>query len=178
MNFKPLASLSLVCLLLSVPGMADTLYSNGPINGNDNAVGISYIQEVSDSFGLGSASTIGSISFGAWVLEGDAPLNVSWSISSAPAGGTIYASGTSSLTNSLFCTKGPSCGLNQYDVYNSAFSTNVSLDQGSYYLTLSNATTVKNNGFDWDENDGIGCSGVGCPSSAYVFISATVRSDG
>jgi hypothetical protein len=167
-------------VLLSLPAFADSqLYTNGPINGDYHAWSLGSGNTVSDSFGLGSASVLGSISFGDWVSKGDTPLSITWSISSSPlGGGTVFASGTSSLTNTLFCSAGPLCGDGNYNVYTSAFATKVALSPGSYYLNLSNiAATARNNLAGWDENDGVGCSGVGCPSGAYDSTTGAVGSE-
>lgn len=158
-----------LCLLLSLPAWADSqLYTNGPINGNNDNFTLGDGYTVSDSFGLGSNSTISSISFGAWVFPGDTPLTVAWSITSGINGGTVYGSGTSSLTNTLFCSAGLSCGQAGLDVYTSAFLTNVALGAGTYYLNLTNATTVENHHAYWDLNAGVGCAGFGCPTKAYL----------
>jgi hypothetical protein len=165
--------LTSACLLLSLPAMAGSeLYTNGPINGNSNAwYVVGGVQTISDSFGLPSTSTIGSISFGDWVLEafgGNAALTVTWSITSAPNGGTVFGSGTSSLTNTLFCSSSLTCGLGNFNVYTSSFPTNVALNAGSYYLNLLNISTSNGSEAGWDINSGVGCAGTGCPSSAYA----------
>ena len=160
--------ISSLCLLLSLSAWAGSvLYTNGPVNGNIRAwdIGSSLGFTVSDSFGLGSASTIGSISFGDVVFPGETPLTITWSISSSKlGGGTVFASGTSSLTNTLVCLSGPGCS---FDVYSSLFSTNVALGAGTYWLNFSGSSTANGDVELWDENDGVGCSGVGCPSTAY-----------
>jgi hypothetical protein len=163
--------LTAVCLLLSLSAMADSqLYTNGPVSGNNPATGFRSVTGTdtgSDSFGLASASTITSISFGDWVTRGDTPLTVTWSISSAPNGGTIYASGTSSLSSTFFCSASSSCGHNSYDVYTSSFATNAALGAGSYWLTFTGATASNGGLSYWDVNGGVGCAGTGCPSDAY-----------
>jgi hypothetical protein len=52
-------------------------------------------------------------------------------------------------------------------VYTSTFSANVPLGPGTYYLNFSNSNTAQGNFFQWDANGGIGCAGVGCPTTAY-----------
>ena len=67
-----IASLSLLALCLAVvPATAQTLYDNGPINGNTDAWTINFGFVVSDSFTLGSAATVNSLSFGTWMFPGD-----------------------------------------------------------------------------------------------------------
>jgi len=170
--------LTFTCMLLSLPAVAGSiLYTNGPVNGNNDAWNMSGPYAVSDSFGLASASTVTSIAFGVWVFAGDTPTSVMWSITSAPGGGTVYGSGTASLTNILFCHAGASCGLGQADVYTSSFATNVALGSGTYWLNFQGGTSSLFNALYWDENDGVGCSGTGCPSAAFQTFTGTIPSE-
>src|SRR5208337_351213 len=75
------------------------LYSNGPLNGTYDAWTINYGYVVSNSFTLGSASTVGGFDFYTWGYPGDNPQTVDWYISSSPFGGTIYGSGTGASLN-------------------------------------------------------------------------------
>src|ERR1017187_656925 len=67
-----IASLVVLCLALAViPASAQTLYSNGPINGTTDAWTINFGYIVSDSFALGTASTVTGFDFGVWEFPGD-----------------------------------------------------------------------------------------------------------
>ena len=70
------------------------LYSNGPLNGTYDAWTINFGFVVSNSFTLGSASTVGGFDFYTWGYPGDNPQTVDWYITASPFGGTIYGSGT------------------------------------------------------------------------------------
>ena len=119
-GYSPFPSL---CLLLSVPAWAGSqLYTNGPIDGQDNDYILGNPYGVADSFTLGSASMISSISFGDWVyIQNNMPSTVIWSITSAPFGGTVFAGGTSSLTSTLYCSW-LQCGYGFSNVFSSTFS--------------------------------------------------------
>ena len=123
-----------------------TLYDNGPDGQSsvDAARSIGWGYQVSNSFVLAATSTLTSISFSNWLLQGDTPLSVNWAITnSAPAVGistTPVPLGTASTLS--FTTSVPnSWGA---DVYNASFSLNKTLGPGTYYLVLGNEITSKN----------------------------------
>lgn len=154
---------TLLCLnLIAVPGMAGTLYDNGPFNGTVDSWTINNGFVVSDTLTLGSNSTIRGFDFTVWAFPGDTPLTVDWSISSAADGGTVFGSGTASLTTT-------SLGTNQYGYAideETVAGLTLPLGADSYWLNLENATTAQNNPLYWDENSGAGCTTPGCPSQA------------
>lgn len=154
------ASLALAAaLVLALPAMANTLYSNGPINGGINAYTTNFGWEVSDSFTLAGASKVTAFDGGFWVYPGDSPTSTSWDITSggpSNAGGTVVASGSGSYSSALLCG---GCAYG-YDIYRSTISgLSVNLGAGTYYLELFNATSAYGYPVYWDENDG--------PSTAY-----------
>ncbi len=103
---------------------------------------------------------------------------VTWSITSGPNdSGTIYASGTSSLTNTIFCYVSNSCGRTFSDVYTSSFTTSVALGPGAYYLNFLDSESSSGGYVYWDQNSGIGCSGSGCPSVAFATGFGTIPSE-
>jgi hypothetical protein len=66
--------LSLYLALAVVPAIAQTVYSNGPINGNTDAWTINFGFIVSDSFTVccrDGSDTITGASFGLWLFPGD-----------------------------------------------------------------------------------------------------------
>ena len=162
-----LASLSLLtwCVMLAaIPAAAQTIYNNGPINGNTDARQINGGNGhgiVSDTFTLTATSTITSLEFAEWLTPGDTNASVLAVVSSQPDGGTTFFSQTVNLTQS-------NCLLNEYgyDVCTSSGSVNWNLSAGTYWLNLQDAHVTGGNPAYWDENSGIGCTSPGCPSSA------------
>ncbi len=154
---------TLLCLnLIAIPSMAGTLYGNGPFNGTVDSWTINSGFVVSDTFTLTSNSTVRGFDFTAWAFPGDTPLTVDWSISSAANGGTVFGSGTASLTTT-------SLGTNQYGYAidgETVTGLNLPLYAGGDWLNLGNATTAQDNPLYWDENSGAGCTSPGCPSQA------------
>jgi hypothetical protein len=71
--------------------MAQTVYSNGPINGNTDAWTINFGYVVSDTFNVANnGTTIGGASFGMWLFSGDTLTSAELSITSGENGGTSY----------------------------------------------------------------------------------------
>ena len=89
-----IASLSLLALCLTlaaVPAMAQTVYSNGPINGNTDAWTINFGFIVSDTFNVtNNDTTITGGSFGMWLFPGDTLTSAELSITSGENSGTSY----------------------------------------------------------------------------------------
>jgi hypothetical protein len=161
------ASLSLAafCLILiALPAAAQTLYENGPINGETDAWTINLGFFVDDSFTISTPTAqVNGISFGAWLSPGDTLQSVDVSITSQPGYGTLYFNGVVNFTAS-------GCILNSfsYDVCTETGSFGpVNLTNGTYFLNLQNAISAENNPVYWDENSGVGCHSQGCPSLAY-----------
>jgi len=158
------ASLSLLALCLTaLPAMAQTVYSNGPINGTTDAWAINFGIVVSDTFNVGSGgSTVGGLSFGAWTFPGDILENAEVLINS---GGTVYVNQIVSFTQS-------GCSGNQYgfDVCTETGSFSpVNLAAGTYWLTLHDAVVNDGDPIYWDENSG--------PSSAQQNMVGTIPSE-
>ena len=160
------ACLAILCLaLMAIPAGAQVLYENGPVNGTNDAWPLNHGYFVDDTFTLTGNSTVGGIDFYTWEFQGDSLTSVDWSITFKPNSGTLYGSGTASgknLTDSFI-------SVNQYgyDIDKVTISgLNVSLAGGRYWLNLLNATVPSGNPVYWDENDGVGCHSVGCPSLA------------
>jgi hypothetical protein len=150
-------SLALLLLILagtmvSVPALAGTLYSNGPVNGYVDAFTICSGLSVSDSFTLTSTSTITGIDFGAWAVPDGAYISVNWSIGTIPFSGTQTTATTTNVYD-FSNTKG-------FLIYTESFSTgSLTLGPGTYYLTLQNGFTEQGPDASWDLNNG--------PSVAY-----------
>jgi hypothetical protein len=128
---------------------------------------------VTDSFTLSAATTLAQLTFPAWVVPGDSVTSVSWEITSAPFGGTIYGSGTQTdPANGVFgSTHGFDLQAELVPI------TGVSLPAGSYWLWLGNATSAESGIVYWDESDGPSTasqSGTGSiPPETFTLYSST-----
>ena len=173
-----IATLTILCLALAaLPALAQTLYDNGPINGNTDAWPFNSPYVVSDTFLLSSNATVGGFDFGVWEFPGETLTSVGWSITSMENGGTVYGSGTVS-GNNLIDTF---LSINSYG-YNideiTATGLNVNLTSGTtYWLNLGQGKNSSGDPVYWDENSGIGCKSNGCPSQASEVLIGTVPSE-
>ncbi|MGA2371130.1 MAG: PEP-CTERM sorting domain-containing protein [Candidatus Korobacteraceae bacterium] len=164
-RFLPLTLLTVItfAVVACIPAAAQTLYENGPINGNTDAWTINLGFVMSDSFTISTGnSTITGMSFGAWLGPGDILDSVEISLTSQANGGTLYFDGIVSMTQS-------GCVLNRYD-YDVCTETGIfngpTLNNGTYWVNLQNAVDNEGQPVYWDENSGIGCHSPGCPSEA------------
>ncbi len=159
-----LCSAAQLVVLLSASLPAATLYSNGPVNGEEDAWTISNGYQVADSFSLTAASTLQSVTFDVWLPNTfDVGGTVDWSIVGDPTmqSSTLDASGADAVL-----TDTPVVGLQPNNeglfVHSETFSLpGVELGPGVYYLTLqdftvvdSNTSSTDNDTAFWDENDG------------------------
>ena len=161
----PKLALALVILVTLVPSVfADTIYSNGPINGTTDAWAINFGFAVSDTFTLSTAATFSDFSFGAWLTPGDVLIDAEVLIGTSEFGGT--------LTDQVVNFTQSDCSGNQYG-YNVCVETGrlapVNLAAGTYWLTLQNATVNTGDPVYWDENSG--------PSSASENSVGTIPSE-
>ena len=152
-------------LVLVAPGAAQMLYNNGPINGDFDAWTINFGFVVSDSFTISSGrSQVTGLVFAAWLMpaSGDLLQSAEVSITSSEMGGTTYFDQQLNFTQS-------SCFTNAYG-YNvcdeTASFNGPTLDNGTYWLNLSNAVVNTGDPVYWDENSGEHCTSPGCPSMA------------
>jgi len=169
-----IASLSLLALCLTlaaVPAMAQTVYNNGPINGNTDAWTINFGFTVSDTFNVvNSGTTVTGASFGMWLFAGDTLTSAELSITSGEAGGTSYFDQTVNFTTG-------GCTSNQYGYNicqeNTSFA-GPTLNSGTYWLNLSNASVPSGDPIYWDENSGPSLASensVGTiPSEAFTVL--------
>src|ERR1019366_926776 len=158
-----IASLTLLCLALMLPASAQALYEDGPVNGTQDAWTINFGYIVSNTFTLTSSATVNGFDFYVWEFPGDKLTSVDWSFTSEEFSGTTYASGTASGPN----LNDQFLSMNQYgyDIDKATVSgLNVGLAAGTYWMNLQNATVPSGDPVFWDENSGIGCHSVGCPS--------------
>ena len=155
-----------LCLVFSAALCAaaqNTLYENGPINGEVLAWTINEGFSPSDSFVLTSASTINGLSFGAWLFTGDVLESAQIVLSEFASGtGTVYFNQQVGFAQSGCFANGR--GFNVCTETGS-FS-GPALNAGTYWLTIGNAVDTAGDPVYWDQNNGVGCHSVGCPSMA------------
>ena len=131
--------------------MADTVYTNGPINGTTDAWTINFGFAVGNTFDVpAGGATITGLQFGIWLFAGDVLTSAEVQITSDEFGGTTYFDQVVSFNSS-------DCVLNQYG-YNvcteSGGFNGPALNGGTYWLTLQNAVVPSGDPVYWDENEG------------------------
>ena len=167
-----ITSLVLVCLTLAVvPAVAQTIYSNGAINGNTDAWTINFGFVVSDTFNVTNNNTpVYGASFGMWLYSGDTLTSAELSITSGENSGTSYFDQTVNFTQGA-------CVANQYG-YNVCQEDTTfngpTLNAGTYWLNLQNASVPSGDPVYWDENSGTSQASensVGSiPSEAFTLL--------
>jgi hypothetical protein len=151
LRFASLSLLALGLMLAAVPAMAQVVYSNGPTNGNTDAWTVNFGFVVSDSFYVPSSGTnITGASFGMWLFPGDTLTSAELSITSGENGGTSYYDQTVNFTQTGCVGNG--FGFNVC-TENTSFS-GPTLNAGSYWLNLQNASVPSGDPVYWDENSG------------------------
>ena len=148
------------------PPQGNDLYDNGPINGNVDAWTINFGFVVSDTITISdSGNSVTGMSFGAWMFSGDTLTSAELSITSEPNGGIIYFDQTVNFTRGL-------ARSNQYG-YNvctpTASFTGPTLNAGTYWVNLQNASVPSGDPVYWDENSG--------PSQASTNQVGTIPSE-
>ncbi len=148
------------------PLQPNDIYDNGPINGNTDAWTINFGFVVSDTFTVPSGgATITGGSFGMWLFSGDTLNTAELSITSGENGGTSYFDQTVNFTQGT-------CTSNQYgfNVCTETTSfTGPTLNAGTYWVNLQNASVPSGDPVYWDENSG--------PSSASQNEVGTIPSE-
>ncbi len=148
----PFLFLSLLAMTLAtVPAMAQTVYSNGPINGNIYAWTVNFGFVVSDTFNVANSNTsISGASFGIWLFPGDTLTSAELSITSQENGGITYFDQIVNFTPS-------NCSNNMfgYDLCRETTTFNtLMLNSGTFWLNLQNASVPSGDPVYWDENFG------------------------
>jgi hypothetical protein len=170
----------MVCLIaVAAPAGAQTVYDNGPINGQVDAWNIDTVSNRwsccrdADPSSPSGGGEVNGLVFGAWLFPGDVLQTVEVSITSSEFGGTTYFDQVVSFTQS-------GCSTNEagFNVCTETGSfAGVNLAAGSYWLNLSNAATNDGDPAYWDENSGVGCESPGCPSIASQSELGTIPSE-
>ena len=162
-----LSLLTILCLMLAVaPAMADTLYDNGPPNGNTDAWTINFGFSVTDSFTCSQSScSVEGFSIVTWNFSGDNLSNLEMKL-----GSTVFGS---QFTDRVLSPSGSQdLGPNQYgfELWRYDFSfPNVDVPNGTSWLTLQNAVVNTGDPIYWDENSG--------PSSAFESAAGSIPSE-
>lgn len=163
-------------LLITTAASAQTLYENGPINGQVNAWTINEGFSLGDTFFLSNpTSTVTGLAFGVWLTPGDVLQSAEVSITSDVLGGTTYFDQDVTFTAS-------GCFENTFN-YQVCTETGMfngpTLNSGTYWVNLQNAITTDGNPAYWDQNEGVGCNSPGCPSIASngSILDATIPSE-
>jgi hypothetical protein len=139
------------------------IYDNGPANGNTDAWTINFGFIVSDTFTFSSDNTsVTGASFAMWTFPGDTLTSAELSITSGENGGTSYFDLTVNFTQGS-CT-GNIYGFNICTETTSF--TGPTLNAGTYWVNLQNASVPSGDPIYWDEISGAGCTSPGCPSLA------------
>jgi PEP-CTERM motif len=167
--------LFLTACLAAVPSAAQTLYSNGPVNGTTDAWTINFGFVVSDTFTLSAAAPVTGVNFYAWTFPGDILETAEVSITSSEFGGTTYTDQILNFTQSA-------CSANQFGfnvcLESSNGMTPTDLSQGTYWLNLSNAVVNDGDPIYWDENSGPSLAShnsVGTiPSESFTILGGEV----
>jgi len=173
-------SLTVVLLALALaPALAQSLYSNGPINGTVDGWTINFGFVVSDTFTLNSPATPIGIQFGAWLFPGDVLEDVEVVITSSEFGGTSYFDQVVSFTQQTNC---PTNGYG-FDVCveTGSFTVPPNLAAGTYWLNLENAVVNDGDPVYWDENSGSSLaseSSVGTIPSESFTINGECEGEG
>ncbi len=161
-----IACLLALCLALASPAVTQTLYSNGPINGNTDAWTINFGFTASDTFNISSGGNpVTGASFGMWLYPGDTLTSAELSITSGENNGITYFDQTVNFTQG-------SCTANQYGYNvcqeNTTFN-GPTLNAGTYWLNLQTASVPSGDPVFWDENSG--------PSSASENTVGSIPSE-
>ncbi len=149
------------------------IYENGPVNGTTDAWTINFGYVVSDSFANNSGNPVSGFDVWVWEYPGDVVTSVGWSVTSGPNGGTVYGSGTASVTDQFISTNQFGYNIDKISVS----GLNVTTGSGTFYLNLQNASVPTGDPVFWDENSGADCHSQGCPSQAYESSTGTIPSE-
>ena len=169
---KTLLLLASCLILVAVPASAQTVYSNGPINGNTDAWSVSFGFVISDTFNVvNNGTTITGTTLGVWLNPGDTFSDVELSITSGENSGTSYFDQTVNFVQGV-------CTMNQfgYEVCQELGTFNgPTLNTGTYWLNLQNCEGPPNcDAAYWDENSGPSMASentVGSiPSEAFTIL--------
>ncbi len=149
----------------------NTLYDNGPINGNTDAWTINFGFAVSDTFTT-NGSQITGLQFGAWLFPGDVLLSAEVLIGTAEYGNDLF-------DQTVSFTQSSNCPINTfgYAICTETATFTANIAAGTYWITLQNAVVNTGDPLYWDENSGPSLASensVGTiPSEAFTILGST-----
>ena len=195
MRITSLPLLAILCLTLSAPAFAQTIFVSGPIDGNQTGLfitGPNYpnfkgsFQDISDGFFPTNPGTPTTLEFGEWIASGFTPSSISYELGSTAFGADVGLGNTvqNSANSQFLFTNGFG-----YDIYDVTIPVTgpVMNTTTQYWVTLSNATDAANSGTEaWDYNGGPATcnyrqSGTNlgpCGSGAGILAEHTTPQDG
>ena len=165
--------LTILCLALTASAQ---IYSEGPIDGNNNAFFVTgpafpnflgSVQDISNGFVAANSGSPGGLEWGEWSVG--APTSFSYELGSAAFGNDIGSAtvGQNAFNSVFLFTNGFGYGV--YDVA-VPISSSVMTAGSTYWLSISNATDAANDGTQgWDIPNG----GSGGPAICNVRQSGT-----
>ena len=143
-----IALVALFCLfLIATPSRSQTLYDNGPVDGQDLGWTINFGFSVSDSFTLGSAATVPGASFWAWLIPGDTLTSVEFQIGASAFGNELMDQTLNVTASNCFSNQ---FGYNVCDETATFNGGGVALGASTYWMTLSNASVPSGDPAYWD----------------------------
>ena len=132
-----LAQAGVLALMVSSAANAQVLlYDNGPFNPYGSAYYMNGTNSITDSFVLSSAASLTKADIGVWNWTGDSSTSVSWSIGTTQYA-TDISSGLSTTTDTFQVNNGYG-----FDTYVDSFAISGALAPGTYWITVSHATTA------------------------------------
>ncbi len=154
----------LAFLAMCVPASGQgVIYDNGPDTGTIGAWPINFGHRVSNSFRLESDSTVTDVVLSIWdVNERNHPQTAKWKITTEPFGGTTLYSG-GGILGYLGYFEGRLWVVWSMKIQHM----NARLPAGTYYLEVYDVVTRWRTWAFWGDNDGIGCTSPGCPSTGH-----------
>lgn len=152
--------LGLVGALATVPAFADDILFDNIVPGTSyttDAYGINYYEQNTNSFVLGSSSTITGAVLGLWLNPGDSATDVDWQIVPTVFGSPNIAGGDSGVLSSA--DMGSILG-GDFEMWQVTFDIpGVTLGPGTYYLEIDNVNTANGGGASWDVSNGPNSTG-------------------
>jgi len=160
----------LAVLLLSTVAAAQTIYDNGPVNGETLGELISGMYRggvafTSNTFTVsGGNATVGGMSIWIWSFPTDHNPTAELIISSqANGGGTVYFDQGVPFAESNCYAQGLGFLICEETA---TWTDGPALSNGTYWVTLKNGSFPSGDMMLWDINSGLGCTSPGCPSQA------------
>ena len=168
--------LTILCLALTASAQ---IYSEGPIDGNNNGFYISgpnfpnpegSFQDISNGFVAADTLILNTLEFGEWILSGLTPSSISYEIGTSAFGADLesWTVAQNASNSHLLFTNG--YGYDVYDVTVGIVCCLTMRFGGTYWVSLSNANDTSNSGTEgWDIPDG----GLGGPATCNFRQSGT-----